>query len=97
MRTSLLVSGGAVVLAAILLRRREQLAVLLLQRRTPVQPPRPSMSAVVSREGVCVVKKDRSTPPPAEGEVLITRAFAGCRVALDCTNASKCVGNISFS
>lgn len=71
MRTSLLVSGGAVVLAAILLRRREQLAALLLQRRTPVQPPRPSMSAVVSREGVCVVKKDRSTPTPAEGEVLI--------------------------
>ena len=34
---------------------------------------------------------------PAEGEVVFTRAFEGCRVSLDCTNASKCVGHISFS
>ena len=34
---------------------------------------------------------------PAEGEVVFTRAFEGCRVSLDCTNATKCVGNISFS
>ena len=34
---------------------------------------------------------------PAAGEVVFTRAFEGCRVSLDCTNASKCVGNISFS
>ena len=33
---------------------------------------------------------------PAEGEVVFTRAFEGCRVSLDCTNATKCVGNISF-
>jgi len=30
----------------------------------------------------------------AAGEVVFTRAFEGCRVSLDCTNASKCVGNI---
>ena len=34
---------------------------------------------------------------PTVGEVMLTRAFEGCHIMLDCANVSACVGNISFS
>ena len=32
----------------------------------------------------------------AAGKTVLTRAFEGCNVTLDCTNATACVGSIDF-